>query len=239
MNNAPNMPKAKSRSKQKENQCRKMRHDVVGFPNDVPFKSKLLNEIVQYHCRGKANVRTGRFEWRIGFHGNRDLYFERTKNVWDSISWKNSAQRCDSGIKKTSDCVEQQASSGDRTAAMRHKVFNPKRLAYVKEKGAYQKPGSNNWFIPECPHCGRKDIPFDVDHKTLMFCEIKTQFLNKYGLNIDDIKVEKKETAWFMSDEQQALSWQQYHDGLVDYQILCRGCHIGKTKQDLLKFKKK
>ena len=231
------MPKTKSRSKQNELRCREMSRDLVNFPTGKPFKSKLLNEVVQYHCRGKANVRTGLFEWRIDFRGNRVLYFEQSKCVWDSIGWKKCAQRCDSGKKKTSVKVEQIASKDDKIAAMRHQVFNRTRLTHVKSKGAYQPSGSIKWRIPECPQCKCKHVPFDVDHKSLMFCQIRDQFLQKCGVSLDDIKVEKKETVWIMSDEDQFLSWQRYHDDLVDYQILCRDCHKTKTKLDLLKLK--
>lgn len=231
------MPKTKSRSKQNELRCREMSHDLVNFPTGKTFKSEFLNEVVQYHCRGKANVRTGKFEWRLSFRGNRVLHFEESKGVWNSISWKNCAQRFDSGKKKTSVRVKHIASKANKTAAMRHQIFNHTRLTYVKSKGAYQPIGSSIWLIPECPECEHKHVRFEVDHNSLMFCEIRDQFLQKCGISLDDIKVKKKETVWFMTDEDQFLSWQQYHDDLVDYQILCHDCHKTKTKLDLLKIK--
>lgn len=231
------MPKTKSRSKQNELQCREMSRNHVNFPTGKPFKSNLLTEVVQYHCRGKANVRTGYFEWRDDKRGNRALFFEKGKSDWDSISWLKCAQRYDSGKPKVSVKVERQASNADKTAAMRHQVFNRMRLMYVKSKGAYQPRGSIKWVIPECPQCKHKHVPFDVDHKSLMFRQIRDQFLQKYGVSLDDIKVEKKETVWIMSDEHQSKKWQQYHDDLVDYQILCRDCHKKKTKLDLFKLK--
>lgn len=220
-----------------EDQCRLMMHDHDTYPSEIPFKSRFLDNIVEYHCRGKANVRTGRFRWERNDknHEMRVLYFEKTKNVWNSISWLNCVKKYHSKSKKMKVLIPHVATNKERIEAMRDEVFDMFRKNFVMSKGAY-KPGANsNWRIPECPKCGLKDISFNVDHDSKMFCELRDSFLKKYNLNLDDIKVGKKGYVWVMTDTNQASSWKTYHNTSVDYQIMCPDCHKTKTKQDICK----
>lgn len=66
-----------------------------------------------------------------------------------------------------------------------------------------------------------------------MYCELRDAWLSDYGLRLCDIKVKKVNMSWVMSDSDQSVQWECYHDANVVYAIMCVICHKKKTKMDI------
>ena len=209
-----------------------MSRNVVDYPSDKPFSSKLLSRVVKYHHRNKAKGQTGLFKWVrcAKNHRQRTLWFQNSE-CWDTIGWVKCSRACDANkpLKSASEAV---ATDSDRNSAMRSQVYNETRLKFILENGAY-KPDDSNWHIPECPECGCKDVPLNVDHNVDMYCELRDRWLSDSGLRLCDIKVKKLNMSWVMSDSDQSAQWECYHDANVVYAIMCVICHKNKTKSDL------
>jgi len=85
-----------------ESLCRQMSKDFKNYPTGEIFTSALLSEVVRFHPKNKAIVKTGRFRWYTNErnHNMRVLSFEESPGIWDTISWKKSAVLHDKQLKK-------------------------------------------------------------------------------------------------------------------------------------------
>lgn len=89
---------------------------------------------------------------------------------------------------------------------------------------------------PVCCHCGAVH-DLSVDHKSKSFDEIMQTFVGLYKETHDGewpaIMDGEMSQGRVLADEQVLADWIAYHDGVADFQILCRSCNASKGKKSL------
>jgi hypothetical protein len=76
----------------------------------------------------------------------------------------------------------------------------------------------------ECSRC-KQDVKACVDHYETSFKSILDTFCSTHKILISDVKVKWENNAFFIEDIAFRNKWIDYHDGLVQYRILCKSCN--------------
>ena len=129
-------------------------------------------------------------------------------------------------------CIRQMFSSkvsnkrADIVGAFRKAIHDTKRKTYLYDN-CTRTP---LFWSGTCTMCGQSDIEVCVDHDLVPFHQILETFLmDRGGVCLMDVKVEKHETIADLADGGLKGDWIEYHDSTVVFDILCPACNGTKS----------
>lgn len=172
---------------------------------------ELIHDILKLHIKYEKKIGSGIKSFSIEPNAmtQRDytIVINRTDGTRENFSWV--------------DCIEGQKNKSTLLSDAMREAISIYTYEYKKSQKLY------------CRECGENNLEaqdFHVDHNTVPFRKLKEDFLNSTTLSIpDDFTKNNLNMTKFKEENSQFCNkWIEYHNSIVDYQILCSKCNSRK-----------
>jgi hypothetical protein len=185
---------------------------------DVKFRHEELEAILQFHpdsiMKGVDNIDylVVRIEQQ---YKSKCLFLKSHNNESeDDISYVLCIQSMFNKLDKTRQVLDH------ATKSFRNAIHNNYKIKFLYAN-TKAKNGSRH---AECCRC-KKDVKACVDHYETSFKSILDTFCSANNIIVSETEVKWENNVVDIVDIALRNKWIEYHDGLVQYRILCKSCN--------------
>jgi hypothetical protein len=188
-------------------------------PKDIPFRDEEIELLLKQHPHeGKVKD----IEYLVVKirppYNTKSLYIKNTTdNDEQDVSYKYS-------LKALYGKYSKETNKHDRTIrAFRDSIGNSKKRKFFFENNISINEDGD--YIGLCENCKKTD-KIHIDHYIVTFQQILDDFIQERQIDFSNLEVYEEDNLYYFNDNILMQDWINFHDGKVEYRVLCPPCNM-------------